>query len=174
MKLSEKLENMMEKMGMYLFLGSDFFCKIQDLSEKHLPKILGFIIFVIVGIIWQCSWVLRLAVYVQLYLPFYLIMKLIIGTIKDIEDKKLSFYSVGLLALLLISSLFVYKVIEGNAHPNDSAYNDSKYYICTGSYSEVYHRTSNCRGLNNCGREVISVSGDDYRVKNRRPCRICY
>lgn len=168
MKFSEKLENMIKKMDSSFTDRLNFFDKIQDLSKKHLPKFLHFIIDVLFTIIWWCSLGLCLAVYVHLYLPFYLIMKLIIGTIKDIEDKKLSFYSVGLLALLLISSLTVHGIIEDNAH----TYNDSKYYICTGSYSKVYHKSAHCRGLNNCGGEVISVS--ESIKKKRRPCSICY
>jgi hypothetical protein len=47
-------------------------------------------------------------------------------------------------------------------------------FICTGRNAKVFHRNSYCRGLGNCGSSVISVTEEQARNRNRRPCRICY
>ena len=47
-------------------------------------------------------------------------------------------------------------------------------YICTGSSSKVYHRTSYCRGLNNCRASVKAVSKATAVQMGRVPCKICY
>lgn len=47
-------------------------------------------------------------------------------------------------------------------------------YICTGSSSKAYHRTSYCRGLNNCRASVKAVSKATAVQMGRVPCKICY
>jgi len=47
-------------------------------------------------------------------------------------------------------------------------------YICTGGSSVCYHKTSDCRGLSRCSREIIPVSLEDAQKDGRRPCKICY
>lgn len=36
--------------------------------------------------------------------------------------------------------------------------NTGDVYICTGEYSEKYHYSNDCRGLNNCQGSIISIS----------------
>lgn len=47
-------------------------------------------------------------------------------------------------------------------------------YICTGPKSKVYHKSSNCKGLNSCSREINKVTLDKAKSMNRRACKICY
>lgn len=47
-------------------------------------------------------------------------------------------------------------------------------YICTGPKAKVYHRTSNCSGLNSCSGNVISVSISKAKEMGRRACKKCY
>lgn len=48
-------------------------------------------------------------------------------------------------------------------------------YICTGPKSECYNKTKDCRGLQNCSREIIKVSLSDAKEKyHRRSCGYCY
>lgn len=47
-------------------------------------------------------------------------------------------------------------------------------YICTGSYSERYHKSSHCRGLSHCSGDIENVSVEDARNLGRTPCEICY
>jgi major membrane immunogen (membrane-anchored lipoprotein) len=49
----------------------------------------------------------------------------------------------------------------------------TKVYICTGEYSECYHKTSKCIGLSNCSKEIQKIPKEDA-AKLRRPCKICY
>lgn len=51
---------------------------------------------------------------------------------------------------------------------------EEKVYICTGKSAKRYHRTSNCRGLNRCGGNVVSISKSAAEKGNRTPCTICY
>ncbi len=48
----------------------------------------------------------------------------------------------------------------------------SKVYICNGPKSEVYHNSSDCRGLNRCSTEVTSVSEQKAIQMGRRNCKI--
>ena len=47
-------------------------------------------------------------------------------------------------------------------------------YICTGPQSQCYHKTSSCRGLNSCSKDIRKISLEDAKNMGRRPCRICY
>jgi len=47
-------------------------------------------------------------------------------------------------------------------------------YICTGPSSKAYHKTKNCKGLRNCSKEIISVTLDEAKNMNRKPCGYCY
>ena len=46
-------------------------------------------------------------------------------------------------------------------------------YICTGSHSAVYHRSSKCRGLGNCRASIKAVTKSAAEKAGRRACRIC-
>lgn len=47
-------------------------------------------------------------------------------------------------------------------------------YICTGPQSTKYHKTSTCKGLKRCSREVIKITLDKAKEMKRTPCKICY
>lgn len=51
---------------------------------------------------------------------------------------------------------------------------DGRVYICTGPQSKRYHRSSYCRGLNNCSGNIKAVNIETAEAYNRTPCRICY
>lgn len=52
-------------------------------------------------------------------------------------------------------------------------FSDKTFYICTGNYSEVYHSTEYCDGLNPCRNKVKIVNKKEVIELNRRPCMIC-
>ena len=41
-------------------------------------------------------------------------------------------------------------------------------YICTGGSSTKYHKTSSCRGLNNCQGDIVKITKSDAENKYRR------
>lgn len=47
-------------------------------------------------------------------------------------------------------------------------------YICTGSSSKRYHRTTECKGLSNCKGEVKKITKAYAEQKGRTPCKLCY
>ena len=51
---------------------------------------------------------------------------------------------------------------------------NAQVFICGGEYSERYHASSDCRGLNNCRGEIYEI--DEYEAINigRTPCQIEY
>ncbi len=51
---------------------------------------------------------------------------------------------------------------------------DVMVYICTGSSSKRFHRTTRCRGLDNCKGSVIKVTLAEAKRKHRTPCKLCY
>lgn len=51
---------------------------------------------------------------------------------------------------------------------------DTYVYICTGPQSKRYHRTSTCKGLKSCSKEVVKVTLEKARNMNRTPCGYCY
>lgn len=46
-------------------------------------------------------------------------------------------------------------------------------YICTGPNAKVFHRYKDCKGLDRCSGDIISISLDEI-IDYRRPCKICY
>lgn len=65
--------------------------------------------------------------------------------------------------LLIVSLLFL------------GATGESHYvYVCTGSYSKCYHKTSECEGLKYCSKEIKKVTLDEALKMNRKPCKYCY
>lgn len=50
----------------------------------------------------------------------------------------------------------------------------AKVYICTGPQSKCYHKTSSCKGLKSCSKEIRKISLEEALDMGRRPCRICY
>ena len=47
-------------------------------------------------------------------------------------------------------------------------------YICTGPYSEAYHKTDDCMGLSNCSGDVESVTESEAIDEGRHKCHFCY
>jgi len=62
----------------------------------------------------------------------------------------------------------------GATAPMQTGVNDTKVYVCTGNSSKRYHKTSSCRGLNNCQEEIISVTIEQAVKMGRTACKICY
>lgn len=47
-------------------------------------------------------------------------------------------------------------------------------YICTGNYSECYHKTKECEGLKYCSKEIKKITIEEAKNKyNRRACNYC-
>lgn len=55
-----------------------------------------------------------------------------------------------------------------------TASNETYVYICTGPKSKRYHKTSSCRGLEKCSKDVKKVTLVYAEGKGRTPCNICY
>ena len=51
---------------------------------------------------------------------------------------------------------------------------DNKVYICTGDWSECYHRTPDCEGLKYCSKEIKQVTLKEAQELKRKPCKYCY
>jgi hypothetical protein len=47
-------------------------------------------------------------------------------------------------------------------------------YLCNGPQSEVYHRTSHCKGLRKCSTEIEAVDIGTAKERGRRECGWCY
>jgi hypothetical protein len=47
-------------------------------------------------------------------------------------------------------------------------------YLCNGSKSVAYHKSSYCRGLNRCSTEITAVSEEIAIQMGRRKCKIEY
>lgn len=47
-------------------------------------------------------------------------------------------------------------------------------YICTGKSSKRYHKTDECRGLDNCQGDIKLVTLEKARQLGRTECRLCY
>ena len=51
---------------------------------------------------------------------------------------------------------------------------NSTVYICNGPKSAVYHKSSDCTGLNRCSTNITSVSEEKAIQMGRRQCKIEY
>jgi len=47
-------------------------------------------------------------------------------------------------------------------------------FVCDSSTSYAYHSYQNCRGLNRCKHQIISVTENQAQNMGKRPCKICY
>jgi hypothetical protein len=47
-------------------------------------------------------------------------------------------------------------------------------FICNGPKAAVYHKSSECRGLNRCSTNISSVSEEKAIQMGRRKCKIEY
>jgi len=47
-------------------------------------------------------------------------------------------------------------------------------YICTGKSSKRYHKTDECRGLDNCSGDIKLITIEKAKQMGRTPCRVCY
>lgn len=77
-------------------------------------------------------------------------------------------YNLTMMKTLLFSFMLLLAV------PLSTNCQSERVYICTGSSSKAYHRTSYCRGLNNCRASVKAVSKATAVQMGRVPCKICY
>lgn len=73
---------------------------------------------------------------------------------------------------IYISFLFVGHLMW--MHPTQTAKDEVYVYICTGKYSECYHATDTCKGLDPCTHTVQKITESKAIEKGRRKCRICY
>lgn len=62
----------------------------------------------------------------------------------------------------------------GAAHRPDVKQATTYVYICTGPQSKRYHKTSTCRGLGSCSKEIKRVSLEKARSMGRTPCKWCH
>lgn len=51
---------------------------------------------------------------------------------------------------------------------------ETKVYICTGSMSECYHKTKECKGIKNCSRVIKEITLKEAKDLGRRPCGYFY
>lgn len=47
-------------------------------------------------------------------------------------------------------------------------------YICTGPQSKRYHKTTECKGLERCSKDIKKVTLAHAEDMGRTPCKICY
>lgn len=59
------------------------------------------------------------------------------------------------------------------AQDGDS-YGGDEVYVCTGGSSKKYHRTPDCKGLENCKSDIKKVDQQFAEQKGRTPCKKCY
>lgn len=78
---------------------------------------------------------------------------------------KIGFSIVALVILSSFTTLRNQCVVSGG---------ETYVYICTGPQSERYHKTSGCRGLEKCSKDVKKVTLAYAEEKGRTPCKICY
>lgn len=57
---------------------------------------------------------------------------------------------------------------------DQDAYGGEDVYVCTGGSSKKYHRTPDCRFLENCGKEIRMIDQRFAEEKGRTPCKRCY
>lgn len=51
---------------------------------------------------------------------------------------------------------------------------NGRVYICTGPYSKAYHKTSICKGLSNCSRDIDAITESEAIDEGRHKCGFCY
>ncbi len=51
---------------------------------------------------------------------------------------------------------------------------DDEVWICTGPEAYVWHKTRNCRGLNDCSGSIVKRNVNELGSKYQRKCKICY
>jgi hypothetical protein len=73
-----------------------------------------------------------------------------------------------------MKKLFVLLVVGLLFTSCEDLFTGGSVYICTGSGAYAYHNSSNCRGLNNCGGSIKSVSVSKAKSMGRKSCSICY
>ena len=75
------------------------------------------------------------------------------------------------LALLAFLTLASFSPVPA---PQTTASGETYVYICTGPKSKRYHKTSECKGLDNCSKDVKKVTLSYAQDIGRTPCKICY
>lgn len=76
--------------------------------------------------------------------------------------------------IILSALLYVSQAFWATPMQNHVFTNETYVYICTGSSSKCYHKTSSCRGLGNCGGNIVKITESSAIDKGRRKCKICY
>lgn len=75
---------------------------------------------------------------------------------------------------LIVTTLLMGEVFF--AHPDmlQLQSKETYVYICTGPYAKKYHKTSTCKGLDNCSESIKKVT-ESYAIdKGRTKCKKCY
>lgn len=57
--------------------------------------------------------------------------------------------------------------------PTPSSHYD-EVYVCTGKYSKRFHSDEDCRGLQSCRGEIITMSIEEAEDYGLTPCGYCY
>ena len=47
-------------------------------------------------------------------------------------------------------------------------------YVCTSEGAKRFHATDTCKGLSNCGEEIVPATREEAEKKNRTYCHKCY
>lgn len=59
----------------------------------------------------------------------------------------------------------------------DAKYYDasaSEVYVCTGKYAKKYHNDYECKGLQKCSAEIITLTVEEAEKRGYTKCKICY
>lgn len=51
---------------------------------------------------------------------------------------------------------------------------DDSVWICTSSGAKRFHASDTCKGLSNCGEDIIRITRDEAEFENRTFCHKCY
>lgn len=57
--------------------------------------------------------------------------------------------------------------------PTPSSHYD-EVYVCTGKHAKRFHRDEDCRGLQSCRSEIITMSIEEAEDYGLTPCGYCY
>jgi hypothetical protein len=79
----------------------------------------------------------------------------------------------------LLNKLFVFLLLIilipscKNSKTENDIEGDEIVYICTGRLSKAYHISEDCQGLKRCSGEILHVTKDEAKKKNRQFCTFC-
>ena len=52
--------------------------------------------------------------------------------------------------------------------------NSSDVYVCTGRYAKRFHNDEECKGLQSCRSEIVTMSIEEAENLGLTPCGYCY